>query len=81
MNSNYFSISCAVVILLSSPCAFAYLDPGTGSLLLQLVLGGIAGLATITKLYWQQLKSLFTGNSVSTTNELDTDENITDEKT
>lgn len=39
--------------------AFAYIDPGTGSLFLQLLLGGIAGLAVIAKLYWNRLLSFF----------------------
>ena len=39
--------------------AFAYLDPGSGSMLLQLVLGGLAGLAVIAKLYWHRLLALF----------------------
>ncbi len=36
--------------------AYAYLDPGSGSMLLQLLLGGIAGLAVIMKLYWARFK-------------------------
>jgi hypothetical protein len=36
--------------------AHAYLDPGSGSMLLQLLLGGVAGLAVVFKLYWAQLK-------------------------
>jgi len=43
--------------LLMERAAFAYLDPGTGSLLLQLLLGGVAGLAVIAKLYWRRLLS------------------------
>ena len=35
--------------------AHAYLDPGTGSIILQLLLGGIAGGLVIGKLYWHQL--------------------------
>lgn len=35
----------------------AYLDPGTGSVLLQIILGGmVAALATV-RLYWDRLKS------------------------
>ena len=37
----------------------AYLDPGTGSLILQVLLGGVAGVALAGKLYWQKLTSLF----------------------
>lgn len=43
--------------LLMERAAFAYLDPGTGSLFLQLLLGGVAGLAVIAKLYWRRLLS------------------------
>lgn len=39
--------------------AFAYLDPGTGSMIIQLVLGGLVGLAAIGKLYWHRLKAFF----------------------
>ena len=46
-----------VGILTSS--AHAYLDPGTGSMILQVLLGGVAGLALVGKLYWHKLLSLF----------------------
>ena len=46
----------AVGILTSS--AHAYLDPGTGSMILQVLLGGVAGLALVGKLYWHKLLSL-----------------------
>ena len=39
--------------------AQAYLDPGTGSMVLQLILGGIAGAMVVLKLYWTRLKSFF----------------------
>ena len=35
----------------------AYLDPGSGSLFLQLLLGGIAGVAVLGKLLWQRITS------------------------
>lgn len=47
------------VILGWSPPAHAYLDPGTGSMLLQLLLGGLAGLLVLLKLYWHRLKRRF----------------------
>lgn len=37
--------------------AHAYVDPGTGSMLMQLLLGGVAGLAIIFKLYWNRIKA------------------------
>ncbi len=51
-----------VVFILASDLAhpaFAYLDPGTGSMIVQLLLGGIAGMLVIGKLYWQRLKENF----------------------
>lgn len=39
--------------------AHAYLDPGTGSMILQVLLGGVASLALAGKLYWHKLLSLF----------------------
>ena len=41
------------------PPAQAYLDPGSGSMLLQILLGGTAGLAVLLKLYWQRLLLVF----------------------
>ena len=39
--------------------AHAYLDPGTGSIMLQMLLGGLAGAAVIAKIYWHRFVSLF----------------------
>lgn len=39
--------------------AFAYIDPGTGSILLQSLLAGVAGLVVISKLYWYRIKKFF----------------------
>lgn len=33
----------------------AYLDPGSGSMLLQVLLGGFAAVGVIAKLYWNRL--------------------------
>lgn len=35
----------------------AYLDPGTGAVALQLLLGGIVALLATTRIYWNRLKS------------------------
>ena len=41
----------------------AYLDPGSGSMLVQLLLGGIAGAAVIMKLGWERFKDMFRSSS------------------
>lgn len=52
------SSSAWLVADLATPM-FAYLDPGTGSMIVQLLLGGVAGALMIGKLYWQKVKGLF----------------------
>ncbi|MBO20954.1 MAG: hypothetical protein CMM26_01050 [Rhodospirillaceae bacterium] len=39
--------------------AHAYIDPGVGGMLLQLLLGGLAGAAVILRLYWQRVTDTF----------------------
>ena len=43
--------------------AHAYLDPGTGSILLQGLLAAIAGSLVAVKLYWAKIKSFFSSKS------------------
>ncbi len=47
------------VLLTMSINAEAYLDPGTGSMMLQVILGGIAAIGVAIKLYWHKLRVLF----------------------
>ncbi len=46
-----------ILLLLVFTDAVAYLDPGTGSLLLQVILGGIAAVGVAIKLYWHKLRA------------------------
>lgn len=48
-----------LIIGATTGTAHAYLDPGTGSMILQLLLGGVAGMAVVLKLYWHRVKALF----------------------
>lgn len=45
-----------IVSLLIVTDAQAYLDPGTGSMLLQVILGGVAAVGVVIKLYWHKLR-------------------------
>ena len=50
----------AVCIVVTMPeAAFAYIDPTTGGLLLQLLLAGFAGLVVLAKLYWRKISGFF----------------------
>jgi hypothetical protein len=37
---------------------FGYLDPGTGSMLVQLLVGGVAAAVVTAKLYWHRILRL-----------------------
>ena len=51
--------SLLIVILLLSMAqpAFAYLDPGTGSMLLQVILGGVAAVGVAIKIFWYRIRA------------------------
>ena len=53
------AVLCASILGLISAPAFAYLDPGTGSMLIQGLVGAIAAAALTIKLYWHKFKALF----------------------
>jgi hypothetical protein len=46
----------ALLLLCCASPAFAYLDPGTGSMLLQVILGGIAAVGVALKLFWHKIR-------------------------
>jgi len=37
-----------------------YLDPGTGTLIIQMIVGALVGIGITIKLYWYKLKEKFT---------------------
>ena len=49
----------------------AYLDPGSGSFLIQLLIAGLVGAGFLIKVYWKKLKGLF--NRSDTKKEDDSD--------
>ena len=57
MNANFIVTGSILlfIVLFSATPAHAYLDPGTGSVILQGVLGAIAAIAVVTKLYWHRI--------------------------
>ena len=58
----WISMTLSAVFLMEAPTpAYAYLDPGTGSMMLQVLLGAIAGGLVVGRLYWQKIKSFFSG--------------------
>ncbi|MFH1096542.1 MAG: hypothetical protein V1749_03455 [Candidatus Desantisbacteria bacterium] len=51
-------ISLGIILYFSKP-AYAYMDPSSGSMFVQLLLAGLASLAIMGKCYWRQIKLFF----------------------
>ena len=49
------SIMVGVLLLISARDAFAYVDPGTGSYILQLIMAGLLAAAFALKSYWKNI--------------------------
>ncbi len=68
-NKLTVALSGSLFLIAFSSQAHAYLDPGTGSMVLQVVLGGIAmGFATLS-VFFQRMKAFFTGRIKSEKND------------
>jgi hypothetical protein len=54
-------------MVMSTQEAHAYLDPGTGSMLLQGLIAGLAATSVVIGRYWYKVKSYFARSSDRTT--------------
>ena len=46
------------LVLVTGTPAYAYLDPGSGGMIVQLLLGGLAGAGVLVRLFWNRLRNL-----------------------
>jgi len=53
---NVLWVFLILYLCLPSPSAYAYLDPGSGSYILQMLAAGMFALLYIVKLYWHRIK-------------------------
>ena len=67
MKSNDYLVTIIAISILvsflSPKSAYAYLDPGTGSYLFQIIIAFLAGSIFAIKLYWTKIKTYFTNFS------------------
>ena len=56
--NKIFSLLYMLTLIIFPTKAFAYLDPGTGSIILQAILGFIAATVASISIYWEKFKSL-----------------------
>jgi len=48
-----------LLLLIFTRDAHAYIDPGTGSYILQLIIAGLVGALFAVKIYWRKIKAFF----------------------
>ena len=58
----------------------AYLDPGSGSFILQLAIAAIIGLAVVFRSQWSKIRKLFGGKSAVTKDEENENEDVDNEQ-
>jgi len=63
-------ITVVALILLPTP-ALAYIDPGTGSFVIQGIIAAVVGAGLAVKMFWHRIKSVFTGKPASEDDDLD----------
>ena len=57
--TRYFAASVFAMALLLPSTAQAYIDPGTGSFVLQALVAAAMGTLIAVKIYWARIKSFF----------------------
>jgi hypothetical protein len=65
-NFNLFLLGLLYFGTFTAP-AQAYIDPGTGNFIIQMLVAGIAGSLFLLKTYWQKLKNWITGRGTDDT--------------
>jgi hypothetical protein len=55
----FISFVSALLVCLMTKNVHAYLDPGTGSMILQVIAGSILAVTYTLKVYWKKVKALF----------------------
>ena len=54
-----------ITLAISPVSAFAYIDPGSGSVIMSAIIGFFVATAMVVKTYWYKLKSVFTGKKTT----------------
>jgi hypothetical protein len=65
-SSTQFLIFLAVLLLATPTQLPAYVDPGSGSFFLQMLIAGLLGASMTVKTFWKQIKAYFSRGSSTT---------------
>jgi len=63
-NKIFTAITISLVLSTWALPVYAYLDPGTGSMLIQGIIGAVAAVGVALKLYWHKIKLMISGRKV-----------------
>jgi len=59
VRTSWLVVLVALAVMVAEAPAEAYLDPGAGSIMLQVLLGGFAAAGVFAKLFWHSLSAPF----------------------
>jgi hypothetical protein len=52
-------VTAAALLIIAARDARAYLDPGTGSFIIQILVAGLLGIGFAVKIFWRQIRHGF----------------------
>lgn len=62
----WFPLFLVLGLLLVPGVALAYIDPGTGSFVIQGIIAAVVGAGFAIKMFWHRIKAFFTGKPTPT---------------
>lgn len=60
-NTNVLIIGIMIFGIISLREAYGYIDPGSGSIVIQVIIGALVGVGVTLKMYWYKLKTKLSG--------------------
>ena len=55
-DKTFFGLGILAVLAALIQDAYAYIDPGSGSVIIQIIIGGLVGIGITIKIYWHKIK-------------------------
>ena len=66
-----FLLLISILLLLATQPAFAYIDPGSGSAILSVIIGLLVAIGATIKTYWYKILKLFGKSKTKINNDFD----------
>lgn len=65
-----------IALILTTTTSYAYIDPITGSFVIQWFIALVAGTAVAIKLYWSKMKAFFTKSNSKALDEIESGDTV-----